>query len=261
MIKCDNSHKDTLLDFLREATSENCFFIGDIENFDLNEEFIDFWIPDGKLDSLLMRFYEYYHVISSNSEKNNREIANIINSDKKAKSLNGLDTSVEKITPYLEVSEPRTMFLAELTEDTFYNKEPEVSVKRVKIEDIEDLFQFQKGIEEFSLDDSSRESFGSEIRTNTGRAYFIKNKGVVVSSATVTAENSYNGMIIGVATDPEYRGRGYAQSCITKLCQNMIQDKKAVLLFYDNPVAGKLYKKIGFRDINKWMTVKLGEQI
>lgn len=115
------------------------------------------------------------------------------------------------------------------------------------------LFNFQYSIDEFELTESSRESFGQEVLNGSGRIYYIKDKGKIISTAALTAENSKNGIIIGVATDKEYRTKGLAKSCVGNLCKEMVLENKSVLLFYNNPDAGKLYKDLGFKDINRWL--------
>lgn len=59
-------------------------------------------------------------------------------------------------------------------------------------------------------------------------------------------------MIIGVATAPEFRRKGYAKACMNALCKELVNDGKTAVLFYHNKDAGKLYKTIGFKDISRW---------
>jgi predicted GNAT family acetyltransferase len=75
----------------------------------------------------------------------------------------------------------------------------------------------------------------------------------MVSTASTTAENSLSAMVVGVATLLEYKKKGYATQCMVKLCQQLLQEGKELCLFYDNPAAGAIYKRIGFQDIGFWM--------
>jgi len=258
MIKCTNADKPQMLEYLKRNQSENCFLIGDVENFDLDEDFIDIWKPEGngEIEALLMRYFNSYQ-ISAISDDYSEEMAEIIKGDPEALSLGGLQTNVQKMETYIGFLSREKSSLAELRDETFTKSEILYNAQKAAPEDIDDLFEFQRSISEFSLDERNRKSFGNEIITNTGRTYFIKEKGRIISSATVTAENSCNGMIIGVATDEGFRRKGYARACVARLCEEMMSAGKRVLLFYNNPTAGKLYKDIGFRDINKWMMVKL----
>ena len=48
------------------------------------------------------------------------------------------------------------------------------------------------------------------------------------------------------------RGQGLASACMRVLCRRLLENRDAVCLFYDNPAAGRIYKRLGFRDIGFW---------
>jgi len=39
---------------------------------------------------------------------------------------------------------------------------------------------------------------------------------------------------------------------LSKLCSDFIERNKSLCLFYDNPKAGKVYHKIGFKEVGRW---------
>lgn len=253
MEKCNNSHKEELLDAIKDRAGENCFLYGDIENFSLDSDFMDVWriVKSGVTTSILLRYYKFY-VVYSVDDNDLPEMAQIIKENKVTSGVSGLTETVKKLGSILKFKKIKEMYLAELNSTTYkpYNevKKPQKAVES----DIDELFEFESGIEEFELTEENRESFGKEITTGTGQIYFIKDKGSIISTAALTAGNSLNGMIIGVATAEDYRRKGYAKSCVGALCKEMVEDNKSVLLFYDNPNAGILYKDLGFVDINNW---------
>ena len=253
MIKCSNKNKIKLLDFLKNKSSENCFLIGDVENFDLEEQFIDVWILETaiKITSVLLRYYKYYIVYS---EDNNdiEKISIQISKDKNCLNIAGLEETIDKISHYMQFKEIKREYLSELTHNSFIELRTNYIPIKATIENIEELFTFHKSISEFKVTDDSKDSFGQEINNNTGRIYYIKEENVIVSSATLTAENSINGMIIGVATAEKYRRKGYAKACMNALCKEIVDNRKTAILFYNNEDAGKLYREIGFKEINKW---------
>jgi uncharacterized protein len=63
-------------------------------------------------------------------------------------------------------------------------------------------------------------------------------------------------MIVAVCTHSDYKKKGYATECMTKLCRDVLDEGKELCLFYDNPEAGRIYKHIGFVDIGFWMMYK-----
>ena len=253
MIKCNNDNKEELLAFLLKNPTENCFFIGDIENFDLDDNFIDVWKFEEKnqITSILLRYYKFY-LVSAAIIGNLQEIVEIIGNDKECLSVSGLEETIDKLSDFLHMEKIKRTFLAELSGDTFKILPSDVFPLKATADDLDDLFEFMKSIEEFSVTEKNRDSFGKEIISDTGKIYYIRHEGKIVSSTTITAENSVNGTIIGVATDINYRNRGYAKACMIEICREMVAEGKTVVLFYNNSDAGKLYKSIGFDDVGKW---------
>jgi len=253
MQKCKNTDKPELLAFLKQRPSEKCFFLGDVENFDIEEEFIDVWVirSGTTITSVLLRYYRFY-LISTADHGDMEKICRKISEDDQCESVSGILETIDLASRLINMKKLKRLYLAELTRKSLKEFEPDHNPLKAEKENINELFEYQKTIEEFSTTEENRESFGQEIITGTGRMYYIKQQNKIVSAATLTAENSLNGTIIGVSTDKEFRNRGYARACVGKLCREVTEENKSVILFYDNPDAGKLYKSLGFRDINRW---------
>lgn len=254
MEKCNNTHKKELLNTIINSASENCFLYGDIENFSLEADFMDVWRiknSENITTSILLRYYKFY-VVYSNTTDDYKKISVIINNDKECLGISGLEKTVEGLSSLIKFTKIKNMHLAELNRKTYIETASSTTPKKADKEDIEGLFLFQSSIEEFSLTEASRESFGQEVINGSGRIYFIEYENTIISTAALTAENSLNGMIIGVATDMKHRRKGLAKACVNTLCREMVAENKSVLLFYDNPNAGRLYKELGFVDINRW---------
>ena len=63
-------------------------------------------------------------------------------------------------------------------------------------------------------------------------------------------------MVVSVCTDKDFRGKGLATFAIRKLAEIEFSSKKKYLaLFYDNPEAGKIYRKAGFSEIGKYAMI------
>ncbi|MCB2296241.1 GNAT family N-acetyltransferase [Clostridium tagluense] len=106
--------------------------------------------------------------------------------------------------------------------------------------------EFSNGNEKFE------EILINNIKSGTTHGYFIECDGKIVSYAQTSAENSISAMVVSVMTDRDYRGKGFASACIKMLCDDMIAQGKTLCLFYRNPRAGAIYRRIVFKDIGFW---------
>ena len=87
-----------------------------------------------------------------------------------------------------------------------------------------------------------------------GLKLFIEKDNEIVSTVATTAETTVSAMVVGVATLPTHRQKGYASKLMISLMEEYFQNRnKELCLFYNNPKAGKIYKRLGFKDIGKWV--------
>jgi GNAT superfamily N-acetyltransferase len=80
----------------------------------------------------------------------------------------------------------------------------------------------------------------------------------IASCALLSPEGSDAGLIGGVYTTPAARNKGYAAACVSALSLDVQRDGKLPVLFYENPVAGALYRKLGFEECGRWGVLYLG---
>lgn len=88
------------------------------------------------------------------------------------------------------------------------------------------------------------------------RTYYIERNNEPVSSVSTVAETAGAAMIVGVCTKKEYEHQGFATSCLIKTISALTAEHKQPCLFYDNPAAGRIYERLGFIPIEKWMMIK-----
>jgi predicted GNAT family acetyltransferase len=79
----------------------------------------------------------------------------------------------------------------------------------------------------------------------------------IVSCALLNVEGRDAGLIGGVYTHPQARGKGYAAACTARLSIDLQHDGKLPCLFYENPAAGRVYRRLGFEDSGRWAVLYL----
>ncbi len=80
---------------------------------------------------------------------------------------------------------------------------------------------------------------------------------LLVSAALLNIMSAEGGLIGGVFTRPEHRGRGWAAKCTAAVSLALQDQGRLPCLFYENPVAGRVYSRLGFREVAFWAVLYL----
>ncbi|MFA5471511.1 MAG: GNAT family N-acetyltransferase [Acholeplasmataceae bacterium] len=245
-----------VLDYLYKEVNFNIFTIGDIETFGMETEFQRIYgefDDENQLISVFLRYRENA-VYTSYMHRFNEAYLDIFKSDP-FKFMSGKSELLELIEPYLEgYKKQKTYFCraSSISDDI----KPNLLISKLSTEeDAGLLYDLLKLIEEFAYFESSREAFIKQKQDSIkmGMSLFIKEDGKIISNVSTTAETTKNAMVVAVATHPEHRQKGYASMLIKELMyEYIVLKKKELCLFYDNPKAGKIYIKLGFKPIGKW---------
>ncbi|MEC1179817.1 GNAT family N-acetyltransferase [Metasolibacillus meyeri] len=247
---------DICMELVQQQPAENLFIIGDIEAFGYDQPFQKIWgqFEEDKLIAVLLK-YESNYVPYTQEAFDVEGFAEIINADEKMTDLSGLKHIIDQLEPFIgkELFKKQELYYAKCTAlKKIYPEQDLQAVEKLTRDTIEENVALLKTIPEFASSPTTVESKLRVLESNTGRTYFMREAGVMVSSASTTAENSLSAMVVGVATHANYKKKGYATKCMQKLCGELLDEGRSLCLFYDNPAAGAIYKRLGFEDIGFW---------
>jgi predicted GNAT family acetyltransferase len=257
--KLNTNDKDKLFEFLEKEKAYNLFILGDVENFGFETDMQELWAEfnGDEYIAVLLR-YKNFIIISSYGEFSVNIFIDKIKSFDGVQGISGKEWIVDLLAPHFEYKKIRKQYLAQLSDINDIPKEllnDEVTL--AVAEDAEEIFELGESIVEFSDFKSSVENVKYRIIDKTSRTYYVRENGRIVASASSTAEISTAAMVVGVCTNPDFRGKGYASKCTGRLSYELLKEGKQPCLFYDNPSAGKIYKKIGYKEIGKWDLIVL----
>jgi predicted GNAT family acetyltransferase len=91
----------------------------------------------------------------------------------------------------------------------------------------------------------------TKLSTGRGRGFGLFHNNQLISVAQTDFEIESGAIIVGVATHPDYQHAGYGYRVMSKLCQTLMLEGKEMFLHFDSPIAGKLYDKMGFIQIDQ----------
>lgn len=262
MRKLTEKDRNQVLDYVMQQPEFNLFFIGDIENFGFDNPDVEVFANDegGSYDCLLLRYLDNYIIYSHHLDYDAGKITKFL-SEKQINCISGKGDVVEKLLPYFPGRRGQNTYLARLNEVKVQQNPPEnAKVCRLRPQNAADIVSLYLEIAEFRDTYSDVQKGVKEVRFNLengGRSYGAYLDGKLMSVASTSAENSVSAMVVGVATLPGARNAGLASSLVAKLCSDFLSEGKQFLcLFYDNPAAGSIYRKIGFTELGNYMMLK-----
>ena len=245
------------MDFVLKDPAYNLFLIGDVEHFGYDKEFQELWgqFEGRRLIAVLLRYRSNF-VMYAPGPHDSAEFSRVLNSSEKFSGLSGKPETLELYTHIISFQTKRLLFFAELDPRLFEPvRKKRDTVEKATADDAEAVFTLRVQIPEFEDFQGEISGFRTRLESGLGRTLFIKDGNSVISTASTVAESSIAAMIGGVMTHPHHRRGGNASVCLSSICEELLAEKKTVCLFYDNPDAGSIYKKIGFRDIGRWLMV------
>ncbi|HAQ07488.1 MAG TPA: GNAT family N-acetyltransferase [Bacillus bacterium] len=245
-----------VMGFLSEEPSINLFIIGDIEAFGYETEFQDLWgqfNDNSELEAVLLRFHNSFIPYTKGENIDIPAFADIMKGYQEKIFLSGKTEIVAEFEGIkgLALGKKQVTYFAECTSAEHIG-ETDRQIKIATKSDMDRIINLRSTIEEFAPNPEARKMLMQAIETGTGRTYYIEEDGKMVASASTAAENSVSAMIVGVCTHNDYRRKGLATAVMQKLFQDVMSEGKILCLFYDNPEAGSIYKRLGFKDIGMW---------
>ncbi|MCP8615879.1 GNAT family N-acetyltransferase [Salirhabdus salicampi] len=255
--KLNETDRDNCVSFISDEPAENLFIIGDLEAFGFDEDFQEVWgdfDANGKMRAILLRYRQNF-IVYAQGQFDTKGIAQTIEQHPQQKKIiSGISSVVNQIMPHVQMQpgKSREFFYAKCEQLQEVEKQY-VQVRKGSIVDIPRILELHDQIPEFETREGRQESMTRNMKDGFSRVFYVEEDGEMVSSAMTTAENSMSAMVIGVCTLPGYKRKGYASACMIRLCNELLQEGKQLCLFYDNPEAGKIYKRLGFVDIGKWV--------
>lgn len=250
IVKVDNTYNKKVIEYLRKEPDFNLFIIGDIQRYGYNNYFLNVWAninSNGKVDGVLLKYFEFLIYYSDNLQCTS-EFYNLINTLDYTE-ISGKSECVDDIAKKLQLKKRRIVKFSRLeNENNLIESGRNIKVKKVKIWNVRKVVKLYELIDEF--ENTTVDSIKNGLKT--GRGYCIEMNRKVVAMAKSTCENNTHAMLVGVGTHPHYRNKGLATRCIVKICKELISENKIPCLFYDNEEAGKIYRKLGFKDIGTW---------
>jgi len=258
--KLNEEDRRSVMEFLLPEKEFNIFIIGDIENHGFSEDFQELWGEfgdDGRFRAVLLR-YMRNAIVYAHGEYKADTFARIIADHPEIQTVMGKTPVIEQLiaTGRLTFEKERTTYLARLLEleNPGARSVDDIEIRVATAADIPAIVSLHTTIEEFDYDTAEEKTtaLARDLACQSGMAYCVFQDDKVVSTALTTAENALSALVRGVATAQSHRNQGLATACMVALCADLLKEGKTPCLFYDNPAAGAIYRRMGFRELGTW---------
>ncbi len=254
------SDRQLILDYVYAAEKENMFIIG---SFNRPEPFENNVYLGSFTNDLLVGLGTFFKrfgslVVHAHDEEVLRNVTNYFGERKVP--IEFVPAFKKYATPTIEALrhfgyEPteiadQTVFL--LTSDSFTDHSDESTALATE-QDIDEIIRLQWAADEEDPHQEITEKDRRQILIDS--EFITKLDGKIISSANVQGVSEHYIQIGGVATHPDYQGKGYAKRTVSAVCRYWMARGKHVLLFCrnENVAALKVYAALGFQSIDEFV--------
>lgn len=260
MRKLTQQDRQRVLDYVSREPEYNLFILGDVESFGFGHPDLEVFAQERGThwNCLLLRYLDNYVLCSADGAFDREEVARRLEAAP-FNVLSGKSEVVDTMAPFFPQRRLRRTYLARLGSFPQWDQPlpPKVHLSQLGPEHAPDMVGLYLQIDEFAPIYRGREEQAvQEIRMNLlggGRSFGAFSGGKLAAVASTTAEASIGAMVGGVATLPGFRRQGLASSLIARLCTYCLSEGMEFLcLFYDNPAAGRIYRRLGFEEIGRY---------
>lgn len=257
-----SNHDDVIMLFGSEIVHYH-FLINDlVTNNYHGEQFKVFGeYENGELVSILLNNFNnvtYY----SKTERNVDAYKNILKTLSFSK-LSGPSNLMYKFIPYINLKNDVKSHMGVVKSISVNRKYPGLEIKVVQSEEEigmqYDLFlqttEFYGSLPENKNDYIKMER--ERLKRSNDRTTYISIDNEMISSAATFSEGEKSAIIIGVFTNPKFRGRGYGTEVLIGLFEMLLKEGRYPYLFYSNPVARNVYKNLGMTEVCEWLVLEV----
>ncbi len=260
--KLANQDLSAVYEYIKDEPEVTLLIQGDLELYGLQSQDVSLYAFDEPWDCILLKYYSDYVLYSKGPTFNAKTVEALLARQSKIVAIKGKESLIMQMKRQYPKQKVTGTFLCRCDKPSFIPRErTALPIRRLTGKDASAVVALYQQIEEFAQPylDHKKEKL-AEITNNLeqgGVALGIFEGEKLVSSAYTTATTKRGAMVVGVATLPEARNRGYASTLVSQICSLCFESGLEFLcLYFDNPKAGAIYKKLGFETVDRWATMR-----
>lgn len=266
MRKLLDNERARLMEYVSVEPEINLFIIGDVERFGLESENVEVFVHEvlGQWDFILLRYMDSFLIYSPSEDYDAQSAAEFLHQQgADLNVISGKSELISRLLPHFPGWHGQETYMARLNRVQFLPELPKnTELRRMTADDAAAIISLNIQIDEFrdsliGRKEQAIEELRFKLMNGAGRNWGAFCDGALVSTVASAADNSISSMLVGVATLPFARKKGLASALVANLCAELLREgKQFVCLFYDNPAAGSIYRKVGFQEVGGYTMMK-----
>lgn len=250
----ESSNTNEIIDYIGAEYGKCLYIYLDICRYGLEQSFLKAWKcidEESNITAVIMKYHTGLHVFSRKKNCDFNEIVELIKTEKPnmvcgekeciIQMLGKLDEyksdfGYVKIASDFKQQEDNTVVCAETAD---FHEMAEMLCKDYGIGSSYTVEEMSNQLKERMLD-------------GYGRNYLLKENNQIIGQVGTGAELDEVAVISDVMVDESFRGRGVATRLLHRLCGDLAAEGKKCFLVCYNPIADKVYEKMGFINYCEW---------
>lgn len=262
VFKLSNKDLPRVYEYIKDEPEVTLLIQGDLELYGLQSPNVTLYAFSENWDCILLKYYSDYILYSKNPTFNAKPVASLLARQERIVAIKGKESLVLQMKSQYPKQKVTGTYLCRCDKANFIPEaETKLPIRRLTKADAPAVVALYQQVEEFAqpyLDHTKAKL--AEISNNLaqgGVALGIFEGNKLLSSVYTTATTARAAMVVGVATLPEARNRGYATALVSQICTLCFEDGLEFLcLYFDNPTAGAIYQRLGFEVVDRWATMR-----
>lgn len=265
MRRLGEADRERLLEYVGREPEMNLFFFGDIENYGLESETVSVYASsDGEdWDCVLLEYFDMYLIYSQRQDFQAGAVVEFLRG-RTVESLSGKAELIRRLQPCYPKLNLSETYMCRCNKAGLQRAFPEraaggslpgdtAEIRLMTAKESREIVELYMEIEEFAHAYAEPEKAKRRLEANFASGELVAGvfeNGILAAVAGTSGSNSRSSMLVGVATRPGFRKKGYATAAVGELCRRSFEAGREFLcLFYDNPAAGRIYRSMGFEEI------------
>lgn len=241
---------DKILDYIGEQYNECLYLYLNCKKYGISNPNIKIWVQtndNSEYTAVVLKYYTGMHIFSKHKDIKYDEINNLIRTEKPT-IICAESTIIKKLESKLNNYYSEYGWIRELTtiDEEYGNYDVCTDLSKEELEKVVSLIMDDEMGNSHTFE-SLYQQLDERKAEGYGRNYIISEEERLISHASTGAESDKVAVLTYIITDPEYRGKGYAEKVTGRMCYDLIKEGKRICLINYTEESTRLYDKLGFK--------------